>query len=100
MARPKLVFSSWSFRRWTGSEWRDWTGWRNSRKVLCFVRYSLTCSPRLDFRHRFLSLLSFKFREFGSVTALSILEAADQGVKLAGDKDEQRMFAMSAFSLA
>ncbi|EIN12992.1 DUF699-domain-containing protein [Punctularia strigosozonata HHB-11173 SS5] len=35
-----------------------------------------------DFRHRFLSLLSFKFREFGSVTALSVLEAANAGVKL------------------
>ncbi|KAG5643732.1 hypothetical protein DXG03_009722 [Asterophora parasitica] len=30
-----------------------------------------------DFRKRFLSLLSFKFREFGSVTALSVLEAAN-----------------------
>ncbi|CCL99539.1 uncharacterized protein FIBRA_01557 [Fibroporia radiculosa] len=34
-----------------------------------------------DFRRRFLSLLSFKFREFGSVTALSILEAANNGAK-------------------
>ncbi|KZT09262.1 DUF699-domain-containing protein [Laetiporus sulphureus 93-53] len=34
-----------------------------------------------DFRRRLLSLLSFKFREFGSVTALSILEAANKGVK-------------------
>ncbi|EIW59415.1 DUF699-domain-containing protein [Trametes versicolor FP-101664 SS1] len=34
-----------------------------------------------DFRRRFLSLLSFKFREFGSVTALSVLEAANSGVK-------------------
>ncbi|KAI0753892.1 GNAT acetyltransferase 2-domain-containing protein [Irpex lacteus] len=34
-----------------------------------------------DFRRRFLSLLSFKFREFGSVTALSVLEAANVGVK-------------------
>ncbi|GAA5997679.1 ribosome biosynthesis protein KRE33 [Rhodotorula paludigena] len=29
-----------------------------------------------DFRKRFITLLSFKFREFGSITALSILEAA------------------------
>ena len=36
---------------------------------------------RVDFRRRFLSLLSFKFREFGSVTALSVLEAANSGVK-------------------
>jgi len=35
----------------------------------------------LDFRRRFLSLLSFKFREFGSVTALSLLEATNAGVK-------------------
>ncbi|KAI1794931.1 DUF699-domain-containing protein [Ganoderma leucocontextum] len=34
-----------------------------------------------DFRRRFLNLLSFKFREFGSVTALSVLEAAKAGVK-------------------
>ncbi|KAH8104752.1 GNAT acetyltransferase 2-domain-containing protein [Cristinia sonorae] len=34
-----------------------------------------------DFRRRFLSLLSFKFREFGSVTSLSILEAANAGLK-------------------
>ncbi|GLB38826.1 putative RNA cytidine acetyltransferase with specificity toward both 18S rRNA and tRNAs [Lyophyllum shimeji] len=35
-----------------------------------------------DFRKRFLSLLSFKFREFGSVTALSVLEAANAGLKM------------------
>ncbi|KAI0314072.1 DUF699-domain-containing protein [Amylostereum chailletii] len=34
-----------------------------------------------DFRRRFLSLLSFKFREFGSVMGLSVLEAANAGVK-------------------
>lgn len=34
-----------------------------------------------DFRRRFLALLSYKFREFGSVTALSILEAANAGIK-------------------
>jgi N-acetyltransferase 10 len=34
-----------------------------------------------DFRKRFLSLLSFKFREFAGVTALSITEAANGGVK-------------------
>jgi Possible tRNA binding domain len=39
----------------------------------------LTCA--VDFRKRFLSLLSYKFREFGSVTALSILEAANAGIK-------------------
>jgi N-acetyltransferase 10 len=35
----------------------------------------------VDFRKRFISLLSFKFREFGSVTALSLLEATNSGVK-------------------
>lgn len=35
----------------------------------------------IDFRKRFLSLLSFKFREFGGVMALSVLEAANAGVK-------------------
>jgi len=34
-----------------------------------------------DFRRRFLSLLSFKFREFGSVTSLSVLEATNNGVR-------------------
>jgi len=42
-----------------------------------------------DFRRRFLSLLSFKFREFGSVTALSVLEAANAGVKKL-DEDTSR----------
>ncbi|KAI0247454.1 GNAT acetyltransferase 2-domain-containing protein [Lactifluus subvellereus] len=34
-----------------------------------------------DFRRRFLRLLSFKFREINSVTGLSVLEAANAGVK-------------------
>ncbi|KDR80752.1 hypothetical protein GALMADRAFT_222352 [Galerina marginata CBS 339.88] len=34
-----------------------------------------------DFRRRFLTLLSYKFREFGSVTSLSVLEAANAGIK-------------------
>lgn len=45
----------------------------------------------LDFRKRFLSLLSYKFREFSSVTALSILEAANGGIK---DKDGDKMKGM------
>lgn len=36
-----------------------------------------------DFRKRFLSLLSFKFREFGCVMALSVLEAANTGMEAA-----------------
>lgn len=43
----------------------------------------------VDFRRRFLTLLSFKFREFGSVTALSVLEAANAGVKKL-DEDSSR----------
>ncbi|GAA5879967.1 hypothetical protein JCM1840_006945 [Sporobolomyces johnsonii] len=33
----------------------------------------------VDFRKRFIALLSYKFREFGSIPALSILEAANSG---------------------
>ncbi|GJE88847.1 hypothetical protein PsYK624_049340 [Phanerochaete sordida] len=58
-----------------------------------------------DFRRRFLTLLSFKFREFGAVTALSVLEAANAGVR-ALDADPARVlgpaelaFAMSPFDL-
>lgn len=45
------------------------------------VKKNLTVEQKLvvDFRKRFISLLSFKFREFGSITALSILEAANAG---------------------
>ena len=48
--------------------------------------FCLTCG--LDFRKRFLSLLSYKFRELGSITALSILEAANAGIK---DEDGDKM---------
>ncbi|KAF8151310.1 DUF699-domain-containing protein [Crassisporium funariophilum] len=34
-----------------------------------------------DFRRRFLTLLSYKFREFGSITALSIIDGANAGIK-------------------
>ncbi|KAG8728752.1 hypothetical protein FRC12_021522, partial [Ceratobasidium sp. 428] len=37
-----------------------------------------------DFRRRFLSLLSFQFREFGSVTALSVLEAVSNTEQRSG----------------
>ncbi|KAH9811764.1 GNAT acetyltransferase 2-domain-containing protein [Melampsora americana] len=33
----------------------------------------------LDFRKRFIALMSYKFREFSSITSLSILEAANAG---------------------
>ena len=42
---------------------------------------ALLTKASLDFRRRFLTLLSYKFREFGSVTALSVLEAANAGIK-------------------
>ena len=35
----------------------------------------------IDFRRRFLTLLSFKFREFNSIMGLSVLEAANVGVR-------------------
>jgi hypothetical protein len=38
----------------------------------------------IDFRRRFLTLLSYKFRVFGSVTALSVLEAVNAGVGSSG----------------
>ncbi|KAF8955773.1 DUF699-domain-containing protein [Flammula alnicola] len=41
-----------------------------------------------DFRRRFLTLLSYKFREFGSVTTLSVLEAANAGIKDDSDTEE------------
>ena len=54
-------------------------------RLMCM--YLLPCG--LDFRKRFLSLLSYKFREFGSVTALSILEAANVGIK-GGEGDQSK----------
>jgi N-acetyltransferase 10 len=59
----------------------EWMG-EFSKGALCSIihtEFGQICS--VDFRRRFLSLLSFKFREFGSVTALSVLEAANTGVK-------------------
>jgi N-acetyltransferase 10 len=48
--------------------------------VECYEEETLTISPfSADFRKRFISLLSYKFREFASVTALSVLEAANAG---------------------
>lgn len=40
-----------------------------------------------DFRKRFISLLSYRFREFSTITALTVLEAATQGARLAADDD-------------
>lgn len=51
----------------------------------------------LDFRKRFLSLLSFKFREFGSVTALSVLEAANAGVKKLDEDPARRRSTLLLF---
>ncbi|OBZ68966.1 hypothetical protein A0H81_11153 [Grifola frondosa] len=44
-----------------------------------------------DFRRRFLSLLSYRFRDFGSVTALSVLEAANAGVKRLDDDPSREL---------
>ncbi|KAJ8518310.1 hypothetical protein ONZ45_g4592 [Pleurotus djamor] len=57
-----------------------------------------------DFRRRFLSLLSYKFREFASVTALSVLEAANNGLKAVDGQSRELTstelsFLMSPFDL-
>jgi len=58
--------------------------------VICLVHAR---AVRSDFRKRFLSLLSFKFREFESVMALSVLEAANTGAKFLGsDKSNGTLF--------
>ncbi|KAI0789678.1 GNAT acetyltransferase 2-domain-containing protein [Abortiporus biennis] len=51
-----------------------------------------------DFRRRFLTLLSYKFKEFGSVTALSVLEAANAGLKKL-DQDPSRELGSSELSI-
>ncbi|KAJ7665664.1 GNAT acetyltransferase 2-domain-containing protein [Mycena rosella] len=52
-----------------------------------------------DFRRRFISLLSYKFREFGSVTALSILEAVNTGLK-AVDADPSKSRELTSTELS
>nr|GAT55769.1 predicted protein [Mycena chlorophos] len=52
-----------------------------------------------DFRRRFVSLLSYKFREFGSVTALSILEAVNVGLKTI-DSDPSKSRALTSTELS
>ncbi|KAJ7053920.1 GNAT acetyltransferase 2-domain-containing protein [Mycena amicta] len=51
-----------------------------------------------DFRRRFVSLLSYKFREFGSITALSILEAVNTGLKTI-DSDPTKSRVLSSTEL-
>ncbi|KAM0746787.1 putative nucleolus protein [Meredithblackwellia eburnea MCA 4105] len=41
----------------------------------------------VDFRKRFITLLSFKFREFASITALSVLEATNAGDAIQGRRE-------------
>ena len=54
---------------------------------LLFFKYKPSVDmSNVDFRKRFLTLLSFKFREFGGVTALSILEATDTCLR---ERDEE-----------
>jgi N-acetyltransferase 10 len=50
------------------------------------VNYMLFLTPSSDFRRRFLTLLSFKFSEFGCVTALSVLDAVNAGTKKLDDR--------------
>jgi N-acetyltransferase 10 len=46
----------------------------------------------IDFRRRFLTLLSFKFREFNSIMGLSVLEAANAGVKYLEPDSKQGLY--------
>ncbi len=43
-----------------------------------------------DFRRRFLSLLSYKFREFDASLALSVIEAANAGENVGSSKSESK----------
>lgn len=52
-----------------------------------------------DFRKRFISLLSYRFREFSTITALTVLEAATQGARLA-DADEEVLSTSAPLSAA
>jgi N-acetyltransferase 10 len=49
----------------------------------------------LDFRKRFLSLLSYKFREFTASTSLNVIDAASAGAK----RDASRSLQMSELSM-
>ncbi|KAI0287271.1 GNAT acetyltransferase 2-domain-containing protein [Russula brevipes] len=53
-----------------------------------------------DFRRRFLTLLSFKFREFNSIMGLSVLEAANAGIKYLDSKRRPGGFVYVAFTLS
>ena len=67
--------------QWLG-EFAKGSSLRSFAASFSFLAHVLMCClASTDFRRRFLSLLSFKFREFGSVTALSILEAVNAGLK-------------------
>lgn len=52
-----------------------------------------------DFRRRFLTLLSYNFREFGSVTALSVIEAANAGAKRAEQDQSKRELGAAELSV-
>ena len=56
-------------------------GWWNLLEVRLSCHIVQKLNYFIDFRRRFLSLLSYKFRDFGTVTALSILEAVNTGIK-------------------
>jgi len=71
----------------------NWSGCPSSRRVrkaVDFPNRSHQVNPFLDFRRRFLALLSYNFREFGSVTALSVIEAANSGAKYAEQDQSKR----------
>jgi len=59
----------------------DWLREFSKGKLHQVTKCSHSTNFFSDFRRRFLSLLSFKFREFGSIMSLSILEGANQGLR-------------------
>lgn len=68
-------------------------GWLNLPMVSISSAPIFVCGadhpPFVSFRRHLLTLLWFKFREFGSVTSLGVIEAANAGVKkLDGDKSK------------
>ncbi|KAJ3561455.1 hypothetical protein NP233_g10184 [Leucocoprinus birnbaumii] len=62
--------------------------WKRAGYVPLYIRQ--TQSELTDFRKRFLALLAYKFREFGSVTALSVLEGAEFGISKNTDRENEK----------
>lgn len=54
--------------------------------------YGWTNSVPKDFRRRFIALLSYKFREFAPVTALTVLEGANSADGSSAEDSSRRMY--------